>query len=855
LDNSTLPTGIVTFLFTDIQGSTPFWESLPDQMSAALQIHNMVLRQAISLHGGQVFKVVGDSFQAVFPTPNQALQAALEAQRGLQSAEWNDLGPLKVRMGLHAGEAFLDPEGDEYAVSHTKNRVARIMSAGHGGQIILSQAVAELLSGRLPEGVTFKDLGEHLLKGLSHPEHLFQVLCSGLPSEFPPLTGSAPPPNLPVQTTPFFGRESELERIENMLTDPDCRLITLTGIGGTGKSRLAIEAARLTQVFPAQTYFVGLANANSLDDLVTDIADAIRYSFFISPGMALTAAEAQAQLFRYLTSKKILLVLDNFEQMTCCSEMLTDLLTAAPDIKLLVTSRERLNLAGEYVVEVGGLSYPTTETSEDLTQYAAAQLFLKAAGRAGNYHYMHTDAPLVARICRMLVGIPLGLEMAAASVRLLSLAEIAAEIEQNLDFLSANWRSVPERHQTLRAVFDSSWRLLTPREQETFARLAVFHGGFTREAAAQVAGAVLTVLSTLVDKSFVRRDELGRFAIHPVLERYAYEKLISNPTAEAEVRSRHAEFFSAWLSRMFADLKCERQIQALATLRVETENLRSAFEELVNQGNYERLEKMYPVLILFQDMNNQRIETQEMIALMERMEHKLRNLLLSPLGKEAAPQDGFHLGMLTLTLAAIRHFSLDRSEARNEGLLDECLQLVQYLPDTSAKAYTLLLLCRGPGLESDRKLGLCQQSFVIFKQRGDRWGAALAQLIWADEMNFSNFDIDLAQIAYQASLDAYTTAGNLWGQALCLFGLMMLAMKEGDYQEADRLSRQSLTLFIELQNHERIASLHHAFADFAAQVGRHEEARLHLEANIAYFTHSGDIDRRKYYEGKLAQLL
>jgi hypothetical protein len=306
---------------------------------------------------------------------------------------------------------------------------------------------------------------------------------------------------------------------------------------------------------------------------------------------------------------------------------------------------------------------------------------------------------------------------------------------------------------------------------------------------------------------------------------------------------------------MFTDLKGDRQIQALAALRVETQNLRTAFEELVDQDDYERLEKMYPALILFHDMNNQRIETQAMLSLMSRMEQKLRDLLLSPLDKEPSPQVGFHLGVLTFTLAAMRHFTLESTGARSEDLLNECLQLVQHLPDTSTKAYTLLLLCRGPGLESDRKLDLCQHSFVIFKQHGDRWGAALAQLIWADEMNFSDFDMDLAQIAYQASLDAYTAAGNLWGQALCLFGLMVIEQKAGNIEEADRLGQQSLAFFSELQNYERMSWLHHSAADFAASTGRLDEARSHLEANIAYFTHIGDTDRRKYYENKLANLL
>jgi predicted ATPase/class 3 adenylate cyclase len=851
-----LPSGTVTFLFTDIQGSVTLWERTPELMAAALQVHNTVMHQAIQTNGGMIFKTVGDSLQAVFSTASQALKASIEAQRGLQSAQWNELGPLKVRMGLHTGEAELDPQGDEYTVSHTKNRVARIMSAGHGGQVLISSAVAELLAGQLPEGVSLKDMGEHHLKGLLHPEHLFQILAPGLPAEFPPLKTGDPQSNLPVSTTAFFGREAELIQIDSLLGDPECRLITLTGIGGSGKTRLAIQAARHSRVFHGNVYFVGLATITSLDDLVLSIAEAIQYSFHSPLGSNLPLEEAQSQLLQYLVNKKVLLVLDNFEQLTGWADFLADILAAVAEIKLLVTSRERLNLPGEWVIELSGLSYPGQPVHQTLQQYAAVQLFLNVAERINHFTPSESDWPAIVSICQLLEGMPLGIEMAAAWVKMISCQEIAAEITRDLDFLAASWRGVPERHSTLRAVFETSWRLIPEDERQAFCRLAVFRGGFRREPACEIANASLPLLSTLVDKSFVRRVASGRFEIHPILKQYAAEKLAKNPIAQGEVRTRHAHYFSDWLSRMYDELKGANQSTALTALRAETQNLLTACQELSEQSDFIRLEKIFPALILFYEMNNQRVETQEVSKLLDDIQQRLRQKLASDIEPDLKGMPrSFYLSLLALTLAGLHNFKKDFQHPQlTAPYQQESLQLVQDLPDSEAKAYTILLNCNGGSLFSDQKLEWCQQCFGIFKSMGDAWGAALAQLIWADEMNFSDFDIDMAQIAYQASLDTFVRAKNIWGQALCLNGNTLLEQKAGHYEEAYRLGSQSLEFFNELGNMERIVWLHHTLGNIAIAKGSLKDARTHFEANLAHFTHLGDKDNQKYFRERLASL-
>jgi predicted ATPase/class 3 adenylate cyclase len=856
MENQPLPTGIVTFLFTDIQGSTLLWENRPDLMADALQMHNTVLRQAIQANRGVVFKMVGDAFQAAFASPTKALNAAITAQRGLASAPWNELGPLKVRMGLHAGEADLDPESDEYLISHTKNRVARIMSAGHGGQILISSAVMELLGEQLPQGILLKDMGEHYLKGLLQPEHLFQIVLPDLPVEFPPLKTENPHSNLPIPATPFLNRVVELENIIKLLGDPECRLITLTGIGGSGKTRLAVEAARQGQLLFRSVYFAGLATITSLHDLILNLADGIEYSFYVPPGVQLTLEEAKNQLLHYLADKKALMVLDNFEQLSSYASLLGDLLAAAEGVKLIVTSRERLNLPSEWVIEINGLSFPSQEGNEVIPEFAAVQLFIKSAERASRFNVAEDDWIAIARICQLLEGMPLGVEMAAAWVKLLSCQEILAEIESNANFLVANWRNIPERHHTLQAVFDTSWRLLNPEEREALCRLAVFQGGFRHEAASQVAGAPLSILASLVDKSLLRRIASGRFEIHPVLRPYAVEKLSSNPAAQVEVRTRHAHYFSELLSRqVFIRLKGADQSDALSIARAEVQNLRLAFKELITQRDFKRLDAILLDLILFYEMNDQRVETQELIKLLADMEQVLRQeLALSEVPDHDSLPRSFLQALLGITLAALYNFSI-RGYQLAAPQSEESLKLVLDLPETKAKAYAILLSCRGSShLSTDQRLDLLQKCFSIFKQLNDSWGAALTQLIWADEMNFGNIDIDLARPAYQASLQTFEEAKNRWGQALCLNGLGIIEQKNGHFDEAYRLCSQALELFSQLGNFERVASAHHSLGEISIDMGRLEDARFHFEANLKYFALLGDNTLQQYYRERLNNL-
>lgn len=611
-----LPSGTVTFLFTDIQGSTPLWEQMPEVMRPAVALHHSLLRQAIETNGGVVFKIIGDAFQAAFPFAAQALIAAIAAQKALLSAAWpTQTGPLKVRMGLHTGPAEIEhtPDGIDYAVSHTLNRAARIMSAGSGGQILLSREAADLVEQNLPPGVTLKDLGQHQLKGMARLEHLFQVCAPGLPDDFPPLSTSIiHPNNLPAQLTSFIGREAELQALERLVTEGAARLVTLTGPGGTGKTRLALQAsARLLNSFPDGIWLVELAPLT--DPSLVQLTVASTLGLHESPGRPILQT-----LIEHLGSKHLLLILDNCEHVVEeAASMAGYLLQACPRLQILATSREILGTMGETPFRVPSLALPGPQsaTLEELAGCESVRLFVERA-RTGQpaFDLSEANAPVVARICQRLDGIPLAIELAAARVRVLTVEQIAARLDDSFRLLTGGSRTVLSRHQTLRALIDWSYNLLSPEERVLFVRLSVFAGGFNLEAAENVcsdlgsginqsagdfnlAGGVrldsdliLDLLTQLIDKSLVIPIEgpvaggfepptgaETRFRMLETIRQYARDKL-HDAGGGTSVRDRHLAYFLLLAEEAEPYLRRGSQITWLDRLDTELDNIRLALE-------------------------------------------------------------------------------------------------------------------------------------------------------------------------------------------------------------------------------------------------------------------------------------
>jgi len=542
----TAPSGTVTFLFTDIQGSTRLWQDNPSAMEIALKRHDEILKKTVHLNEGHVFKTVGDAFCCAFAQALDAVKAALAIQLIIREEEWNTPRPIRVRMSLHTGAAR---ERDNDYFGQPVNRVARIESLAHGGQVVMSRATAELVRDVLPEGVWIEDKGSHRLKDLSRPEEIFQVNHPELPVNFPPLKSmDVLPNNLPAQTTPMIGRESELESIRGLFDKEQCRLVSLVGPGGMGKTRLALQtAADMVDKTRDGTWFVDLTSITQSRDVAQETARVLG----ISQKSGIDPVESVAEI---LSDKDILIVLDNFEQVIGAYEVVVAWLKSCPAVRFLVTSREPLNIRGEHVFHVHPLSLPGVGLSSILSQFEATRLFIdRACASKPDFTVNNGNAPVVAEICSRLDGIPLAIELAAARIKLINPKAILKRLDTRLKLLTGGPNDMPERHKTLRACIDWSYDLLSEDERIIYRYLSVFHGGISLLAASAVLQPifedeleVLGGIESLVDKSLVFRkppiNDEPFFGILETIGEYGYERLKESEEEESALL-RYTGFF------------------------------------------------------------------------------------------------------------------------------------------------------------------------------------------------------------------------------------------------------------------------------------------------------------------------
>ena len=755
-----LPTGVVTLLFTDVEGSTRLLREIGDAYVEALAEHRRIVRAAVVAHGGAEVDTQGDAFFVAFARASDAVGAAVDAQRALAG------GPIRVRMGLHTGEPRLTAEG---YVGVDVHRAARIAAVGHGGQVLLSQATRALVD------VPARDLGPHRLRDLSAPERIFQLQIDGLPADFPPLrTLDAGSSNLPARRTSFVGRTEELASIDRLLDDPACRLLTLVGPGGVGKTRLALEAAshRLNR-YQHGVHFVPLASVASPDLLPASVAESLQFRIETQ----FSSFAARDQLLDFLRERTTLLVLDNFEHLVEGSELLTEVVEEAPGVAMLATSRERLGVQSEWVFGVDGMEVSGDGVKGD----GAVQLFVERARQADASFALTEDVrPQVARVCQLVEGMPLGIELAAAWTSVLPCAEIADEIERGLDFLSTSARDVPERHRSLRAVCGHSWRLLADEQRDVFARLSVFRGSFTREAAAAVAGADLRALSDLVGKSLVRRLELGRFDIHEFLRQYAAGQLAEDPGRQRRASEDHASYHLGRLRSSQADLLGSRMADARDELRGDVADLGAAAAWAAVQWDDAAARDVFGDLNVFFFMHGgyEGGEAFERIL-------------------DAQETDGIrgvkHLSALVYRAGFAAWLGDDE---RWEQVACECLPHARETELTAEIGSCLLALGTFALRRDDYDAATTclEEAAEVFKALDDRFGLA-SSLTWLGWARLELDDLAGARAAFEAGDATAERLENPVIRGYTLSKLGLLADAEGDNRTALRIHLQAHALF------------------------------------------------------------
>jgi predicted ATPase/class 3 adenylate cyclase len=573
MEMAELPRGTVTFLFTDVEQSTRLLADLgADAYGNALEEHRGRLRNAF--RAGHEVDTQGDSFFFAFARADDAVAAAAEGQRAL------DALPLRVRMGIHTGQPSI--MGESY-VGLDVHRAARICAAAHGGQVVLSQTTQNLAE------VEARDLGEHRLKDLTQPQRLYQLVASGLETEFPPLrTLENRPTNLPAQATPLVGRASEIDALQALLADEEVRLVTLTGPGGTGKTRLALHAAaEMVELFPNGVWLVSLEAVQDPALLLPTIAQTL--GLHESGDRPLDSV-----IHEHLAGQRVLLVLDNFEQLLDAARTVSNLLDATPGVRVLVTSRAPLRIAAEHALPVPPLALPdpaSLPALESLSRYEAVALFLeRARAVAPSFAVTDENAPAVAELCVRLDGLPLAIELAAARVKLLPPQALLARLGDRLELLRGGARDRPERQQTLRAALDWSFDLLDEEQQRAFARVSVFAGGFRLDAAEAVCGADIDSVDVLLENSLLRSEERPdgepRFSMLESIRDYASEQL-EREGVDHDLRQRHARWYADWLEGRTDERLAGRLVGEWEPEDEEHDNLRAALAWARDRGESE----------------------------------------------------------------------------------------------------------------------------------------------------------------------------------------------------------------------------------------------------------------------------
>ncbi len=845
---SPLPTGTVTLLFTDVEGSTHLWDAHPEAMRAALARHDALVRAAIVESGGYVFKTVGDAFCAAFAMAADALTAGLAAQRAIMDEAWPEDTRITARMALHTGA--VESRDDDY-FGAPLNRVARLLATGHGGQTLLSQTTYDLVRDSLPDAVSLHDLGAHKLKDLARPEQVFQMQHPSLRNEFPPIRSlSTHPNNLPQQLTRFIGREKEIAEIKALLARN--RLVTLTGAGGSGKSRLSLQiAADVLERFSDGAWFVEFAAVADPSLVPQTVASALGVKEERGKSITHTLTE-------YLQQRRLLLVLDNCEHvLDACASVADTILRQCPGATIMTTSREALRVAGERSYRVPSLSLPDREqvqSPQSLSAYESVRLFIdRALLVRADFEVTNRNAPALASVCCRLDGIPLAIELAAARVRTLSVDEIDGKLDQRFRLLIGGSRTAMPRQQTLRSLIDWSYDLLHEPEKRLLQSLSAFAGGWTLQAAASVCagngiadGDVLDLLTSLADKSLVtaeQNDGHSRYTLLETVRQYARDKLLESGGSNA-IRERHLDFFLALAEEAETYLTGAQQGEWLQHLEAEHENLWAGLEGSVLDTGSRRGLRLCGALQRFWTMRGHISEGRkwcermlEMTGGDERTPERAkvlngagtlahshadyraaRALYEESLAITRELGDGAGTSRALNNLGTVAWAQGDWPAAR--ALYEESLAIRRGLKDRAGMSVSLNNLGNVADDQGDRSgaRALYEESLAILRELGD-WLGISTSLNNLGCIAQGQGDLPAARALFEESLTLRRELGDRWGTAGSLANLGSVAYAQGDYAAAATLHRESLAIRGELGERLGIAYSLEGLAEAVGSLG------------------------------------
>ena len=722
------------------------------------------------------------------PTPQiqgRPGEAVIALQKDFQSHLWGQFGKAKLKMALHAGEA--EAAGQNY-VGPEVSHALKVLEAARSGQTLLTVPAVHFIP--LPPGSRLKDMGKHFLKDLTDPQNLFVLLHSDLEDgqDAPPLSLRDYPQNFFPQSSPFFGREEEMQEINGLLTQHQARLVTLVGPGGFGKTRLAFQsAAEAVDKFKDGVFIVALAPLLSDHLLIASLAHAVKFSFY-------GPEDPKTQLLGHLRDKQMLLVMDNFEHIIEGADLVREMMEAAPGLKILATSREKLGIEGEKVFEVKGLRYPQVENAAQMEASSAVQLFLKSARRLqSGFHLSPQDRGPLLDICRFLEGMPLGLELSATWVGTLSLPEIAGKIETSRDFLATSMPHLPPRHRSLRAVFEYSWILLTEAQKKALKAISVFRGGFTTDAVKKVAGAGEELLEKLSQKSLLRKRD-GRYEVHELLKYYAKEKLFDDPAEKEKSLDAHCRYFSQWLQKKEKDLSGPRQKKVLDELAEEVENIREGWRRAVEKKMAGELEGYLEAYFAI-------LETK---GWLEEGRGAFREAAQSL--EESVPSGKGALAAISLLLAKLlcRWADFERNLGNNSKAGELLKESLARLKGASAAA------------EAGKTLG------------------GLGQVMETEGKTHA------AKSYFVESLKAFLRAKDRHGAALALNQLGHMESVAGNFKAAQALIRRSLAYSEKAGDQRSMGHSYNLMGDMLHELSRREESKAYYQKGLAAYLESGD---------------